>query len=391
MQKREGKEEVMIRALHLATFSGNPGDVASHNGLYNAILKGIDITYTQLELRKFYQNVNRSNRLFFDDEFIRYVNTFDLLIIGGGAFFAISTHDSMTATIFDFDFEEIRIPIIFNSLGTYEEVGDSKDSEKIKKYSAFFKYIVNQKNILVTVRNDGSLDDIKKYCEISTIKKIHTVFDCGFYADIPHYEQAAIVSNKKNVAINIAGNLQEERFKNIGSDCLKKEIADLCVRLIDEIENVNIIFVPHIFDDANIISEICAKIPDSYRRFHISVAPLLCLQENSLVNFDLYRKCDCCVVMRNHAAIVPIGMGCEIIAISTLSDFRGIIQSLGLESNNVDVNDGNLCENLFRLIYSKIYTNKNANLSELNDELLRQKNSMSNLYRTWLCEQGLLG
>lgn len=79
-----------IKALHIASFMGNVGDNANHNGLRNK-LKNIfynnNIIFDELEMREFYQSWNLRN--FNSEEFINLANKYDLIIIGGGNFFEL--------------------------------------------------------------------------------------------------------------------------------------------------------------------------------------------------------------------------------------------------------------------------------------------------------------
>lgn len=75
-----------MKALHLASFNGNIGDIANHRGFYNMFCKYVDkkVEFVPLEMREFYRSWNIRK---YDEEFINYINTFDVFIIGGGSFF----------------------------------------------------------------------------------------------------------------------------------------------------------------------------------------------------------------------------------------------------------------------------------------------------------------
>ena len=75
-----------LRVLHLASFAGNIGDLANHAGARRMLAErlGFALKFTDLEIREFYWK-QRS----FDDAFVAYANSFDLLIIGGGNYFEL--------------------------------------------------------------------------------------------------------------------------------------------------------------------------------------------------------------------------------------------------------------------------------------------------------------
>jgi hypothetical protein len=72
-----------LRVLHLASFAGNIGDLANHAGGRRMLAErlGFVLEFTDLEIREFYWK-QRS----FDDAFVDYANSFDLLIIGSITF-----------------------------------------------------------------------------------------------------------------------------------------------------------------------------------------------------------------------------------------------------------------------------------------------------------------
>lgn len=110
--------------MHIASFSGNIGDVINHNGFYTACNIKLD-DVVQLEMRRFYRN---ANDLAFDDELAAYINTFDRLIIGGGAYFDIRYAESATGTTLDMknDFiAKINIPVLVNAMGVDVDWGDT--------------------------------------------------------------------------------------------------------------------------------------------------------------------------------------------------------------------------------------------------------------------------
>ena len=75
-----------IRILQLASFSGNIGDNISHIGFKNLLNQlHLDLDITRLEIRKFYNNYNLSDKRFFNQELISEINSYDGCIIGGGA------------------------------------------------------------------------------------------------------------------------------------------------------------------------------------------------------------------------------------------------------------------------------------------------------------------
>ena len=88
-----------MKIIHLASFLGNIGDNASHIGLKKVLdsLVG-DYVKEEVEIRRFYANYNKSDSLRFDDDFLKYLQNFDLWLIGGGGYLDNQIKDSATGT-----------------------------------------------------------------------------------------------------------------------------------------------------------------------------------------------------------------------------------------------------------------------------------------------------
>lgn len=373
-----------IKVLHLASFSGNIGDIASHSGLYDLLPQKENISIIQMEIRSFYQNVKENE---FDEAFCNYVNQFNLLIVGGGGFLAINCEKSKTATTFDIEekmFDKIKIPVIFNSIGISEYVPASISMRQ--RFKKFMEYLLTKDNVLITTRNDGGIDILRGYCNQEKLKKIIPIYDCGFFAQVPDYFQPNIIKEKINVAINVAGDMLETRLsESLGLSWFISEIAKMLEKILDENDNVNIIFVPHILKDLELISQIVCHIPEKYKRNRVSTALCSCFGESALINFDLYRKCRCIIAMRNHAAIVPFGMGCNVVGLSTLNDFKNFFVTIGMRDNLVEIREKNCFEKLLKKI--DFYINQNTDVRYqvmIKNEIELQRQKIVGIYKKYL-------
>ena len=77
---------IIKKVAHIASFKGNIGDILNHEGFYYSfddILSNAIID--KFEIRRFY--LNASDRLYFDSSFAKKLNSYDLIILGGGGFF----------------------------------------------------------------------------------------------------------------------------------------------------------------------------------------------------------------------------------------------------------------------------------------------------------------
>ena len=106
----------MINILHIASFTGNIGDNINHIGFRPWLEKliGLEVLWTSLEIRKFYWNQTN-----WDQSFVDYANSFDLVVIGGGNYFELWVDKSPTGTSIEIEpflFEKIKTPVFFNAL-----------------------------------------------------------------------------------------------------------------------------------------------------------------------------------------------------------------------------------------------------------------------------------
>ena len=111
-----------MKIIHLASFLGNIGDNASHIGLKKVLdsLVG-DYVKEEVEIRRFYANYNKSDSLRFDDDFLKYLQNFDLWLIGGGGYLDNQIKDSATGTTLDMSksfIDKLDIPTIILSSGS---------------------------------------------------------------------------------------------------------------------------------------------------------------------------------------------------------------------------------------------------------------------------------
>src|SRR5699024_7456701 len=108
-----------IKVLHIASFNGNIGDNANHNGLRKNLERYLNrnFNFTEIEMREFYQSWNL--RDFNTETFIELCNKNELVIIGGGNFFELKWDYSYTGTTINLSndtLEKINTPILFFGL-----------------------------------------------------------------------------------------------------------------------------------------------------------------------------------------------------------------------------------------------------------------------------------
>lgn len=326
-----------MRVLHMASFNGNIGDHANHNGFRQEMRKYIDskIEFVNLEIREFYKSWGLRK---FDDELVNFINEFDLFVLGGGNFFDIRWEYSVTGTTIDMSVEQLRkikCPILINGIGIDDNFGHAS-KENLDKFGIFFSELIDNPKCFFTTRNDGSKEIAQKYYG-NIADKILQIPDGGFFVKPKQFYHVEIPNNRITVAINLAGDLENIRFSQDGKDgrLTKNEFLDEFAEFINQTLETNsllsFIFVPHIPSDLREIQKVLQKVKDCYIRTRITVAPYL---NGDITNadyiFDLYKSVDLVIGMRYHANVCPIGVKTPTISIVNLEKHRLLYKDIGM-------------------------------------------------------------
>ncbi|WP_122893849.1 polysaccharide pyruvyl transferase family protein [Arcobacter peruensis] len=347
-----------IRVLQLASFEGNIGDNANMSGTRKKLsqnLKNYDLEFTNLEIREFYWK-----KRFFDDDFVSYVNEFDLFLVGGGNYFELWVENSSTGTSIDISVEKLKAintPTVFYALGCDEGQGIGKGC--LDKFRAFLDYVLsNKEQFLVSVRNDGSFNTIKKNLGEEYSNRIHRVADGGFFVDIKDTSHPEIELENRNIGINIAGDMLDGRYSNISYEEFTKKFSNMLKNIMDKDEKVNLVLFPHIYKDIATISDFVHSFPDDFARKRITVSPYLHGEKSSEYIFDLYSKCDLILGNRFHSNVCAIGLGVPSIGIVNYPQVKYLYEELSLKENFVDINNNDNFEKKFTELIEYSLNNK---------------------------------
>lgn len=327
--------------LHIASFNGNIGDNANHNGLrkkLNEIFKG-NISFDNIEMREFYKswNVREFNSL----SFINLCNSYDLVIIGGGNFFELKWDYSETGTtvnLSDSTLKKIHTPILFFGLGC--DIAKGASSESIQKFDNFLNNITNSDQFLVTVRNDGSYKTIEGLYGEKYKNKVLRVPDGAFFFEADNVEFSLENNNRKNIGINVACDMKLTRFnKEISYDNYVNDFADFLNIFLHEHEEFDLIFFPHIYSDLEAISDVLNQINDQFRRYRISVAPYLTGLGSDKYIFGLYKKCSVILGMRFHSNVCAVAQNIPTVALGSYKKINDLHEEIGLLERVVNINE----------------------------------------------------
>lgn len=381
------KNKKKLKILHLASFLGNIGDYANHQGFYKQFAKFFDAKFTQLEIRKFYKN---RNEMKFDDSFVELVNKYDLLILGGGGFFDLSWEYSNTGTTIDFSetiMNSIKIPVLVNAMGYHEyEIVDSKNVDKFK---IFLESIKKRKNWFLSVRNDGSYERlVKRYGSMA--KSIIKVPDSGFL----YKPQAFSKLNLREkgitwIGFNITNDLFNKKFnKSLDTETFNFLMGNFLNKLLGENLNYKILLFPHAHQDINTISKILNNVEDKYKREKITVATFITNDSSIDYVFDLYNICSCVVGMRFHTSVCSIGMNIPVIGLAGHAQISGLYNDLKMSDRCIKLDSKHFLNELEVLIKKSIIEKKQLQnrYRKVNSEIMAESNLYIKKIEKWLLE-----
>ena len=347
-----------VKILHVASYTGNIGDNASHIGLTNILhrILGDGFEIERLEIRRFYKSYSLPDKLNFDKDFVEYANKKDLLIVGGGGFFDYWVPNSRTGTTIDISEEalsKLSVPSLFVSVGSMPH--QLVPEGNIEKYHRFLQQLSNKKNVRVAVRNDGSKQEINRLFAGEFDGWLNEILDNAFFYE-PNPSVSCLVSPKPYIAVNTTLDQLSMHNKIIGKidyESFKKEFVSLLQRIIDQTD-YNIVFVPHIFKDLQAFSEILQGINDFYIRSRVIVAPYVQSDYGCDLLMSVYNNASAVVGMRFHANVCPVAMGKKVIGLAALDRIIHMYNSIG-KGDDVILANGTFSNDVFEKVETPMF------------------------------------
>lgn len=353
---------IMKKILHIASFTGNIGDNANHLGFEYALKKvhSQKLNFTRIEIRRMYENYNYDDKLSFDDEFIEIINSFDLLVIGGGNFFELWLERSATGTTINLSetqLQKIKIPILFNALGVDSYKGYSENT--LSKFKEFISYCTNRRNTYLSIRNDGSYNQLINLFGEEFANSFKRVADYGFFVNFIDFpNRTDLVGANKSIGININKDMIEHRFpvglENISYQEYLSILSKFLVEKLDE--NFDLIFIPHIYSDLAAISEFISKLGPKYSRIpNIKVAPLLMGDNGIRKALSIYNNCEFILGMRFHTNVCCLSLNKPIIPLATYKKIQDLYSEIDLKESIARANS-KLFESDLKIISKSIFS-----------------------------------
>lgn len=364
-----------IKVLHIASFTGNIGDNASHNGLYRLLKTKIkkQFSITKLEIRKAYINYTLDDKWKWDQKLINTINDHDLTIVGGGNFFAPWIEQSHTGTTIDIPLQlinNIKKPLIFHGVG-FDPYTNGYSKNTLDRFIKFIQKLSTNQNILIAVRNDGSSNHLKKLVPTTICNSIDTVPDSGFFIKITQ-EPLKELLNFPYIAINLAKDMIDKRFN---STLTYQQYLDELKIWIFEIKkqhcNFKFVLVPHIYSDIEAINDFIKLLPDMFIRENIIISPHI-QGEQSENLFSIYKYAQLTIGNRFHTNVCSIGLNTPSIALVTYNKLYDLYHELNLDDRIIVANKNKFSKELIKLTLSTLKNKYNIKN--------RYKNIVESLY-----------
>ena len=319
-----------INIGHLASFHGNIGDQLNHLSFRPWLQTQIrsSLNWNEFEIRDCYRKKKS-----FNPDFINFAISKDLIVIGGGNFFELWPENSINGTSIDLSIQEIQDigkPIFFNSLGVDAGQGLSKRAEV--NFKAFFEAIANDPKCFVSVRNDGSLEQLE-VLNIDT-ENVSVLPDAAFFYPNEIYRS----DNSITIGINIADDMTTLRYRDSNGETFLRSLANVIESLYQSNDQINYVFFPHIYSDIAFISRLLKLLSDQIVRKNISVEKYSTKIDDAKSLALAYSKCDLVLAMRFHANVLPLGMGVPTIGLNTYPQIYKLYDEIELQEQCISPN-----------------------------------------------------
>lgn len=334
-----------LDVLHIASFTGNVGDNANHNGTRKTLAENTpyNYCYTENEIRRYYQNYDKGDKLSFGEEFVDQANNHDLVIIGSGNFFELWIEESETGTTIDIAterIEEISTPLIFYGLGCDPYKGIPGNNAE--KFEQFIDFTLTQDHCLVSVRNDGSISHIREHFGSTYADQVRKVPDGGFFTQVDRTDHPELNDDGPTLAVNVAKDMADLRFPNNNRyphsyNSFISEFGEYINEVLASHPNLTIVFMPHIYSDIDAIADVLAEVENMNRRSRVTTAPYLNGEGSERYIFDIYRQADLAIGMRFHTNVCSIGQYTPTIGLVSYPKVKDLYKELGISDRTVDL------------------------------------------------------
>ncbi len=332
-----------LKILQVASFEGNVGDNANHNGTRRKLAEVFEnyaLEFTDLEIREFFWK-----QRYYDDSFAELVNSHDLTLFGGGNFFELWVDHSCNGTSVDIPVDllkKIDKPMVFYALGMDPGMGASE--QNVTKFKRWLDYVLSKPGqFKIALRNDGALQTAYEYLGESYAKHMQTIPDGGFFTSVKSGPFPEVPEGKKLIGVNIAGDMLDVRFpqelpEHISETQFLDEFAELVNTLLDEDENLHFVFFCHIYKDYYMLSQLFKRLKDWHLRRRVTTTPYLHGPGAEERIFGVYKHCNLVMGNRFHTNVCAMGLHVPTIGFVNYPQIEKLYTEVQMTERTVRVN-----------------------------------------------------
>ncbi len=343
---------MLLSVQHVASFHGNVGDNASHNGLYASFFEatGYRLKPKEVEIRRGYQSYAGPDPLDWIGEVIGNQSDYELTLVGGGNFFTPRIDHSPSGTTIGLGADQIRgvsRPLVFHGIGFDPYQGTT--ARNLARFLEFLEQSAANPHVAVYFRNDGSRENLRSCYGDAVAERARVVPDPGFFVDVGDVAPGGGLGFERYLAVNVAKDMLEMRFDSInGYRDFLGGMAEFLEKICTQKE-LALVLVPHIWSDVEAAGDLLGVMRDRFRRTRVALAPLLTGPESEKCVFGIYRDAEVVIGNRFHTNVCSIGLGVPTVGIASYRKLTDLYQELGLSDRCVSTSSDNLWESLWDL------------------------------------------
>lgn len=376
-----------VHVFHLASFSGNTGDGAMHDGAYRARSEDFSfpLGYERAEIRDYIQWGLRR----FDDAFVDEVNRHDVLFVGGVSLFQLWRTDSLSGTYFDLPgeaFSGIHRPIVFYGVGSDATRGIRP--ETVDRIRRWLDRVLETDRVAFSLRNDGSKALLTQVLGPAYTGRMDVIPDGALFAEPPSVDGPPGWGDAPYVVIQLAGDMPDVRYGK-RPDVFAAAVAKEIERLMAGHPDFRCLLLPNVHSDVKLAAQCVEALDDRLRRTRVAVGSCDTGPEGWKSAYGLHRNAQAVFAMRFHANVVSVGLGVPVTGLSSHHKVAGFYREMGLEDRCTVMEPGNLeaaVEAAFRQLNSDLDPAAAARVCERQRQARNAERQKLKVFHSGLCE-----
>lgn len=276
----------------------------------------------------------------FDRKFVSLINDHsDGMIVGGAVaingreFYA---HAGMRFNLPRELWSDIRRPLVFYGLSYRHWAGQIYHHADKLRWT--LDYILKQPHMLLGLRNDGTKEWLKATFGIAS-DRLHVIPDPAVFLPVDEHERYhELAEDRRNVILAFNDEDSEHRY---GTAQRRLAVVQGMARAVErmlEKWDVNVILVPHYFDDCRMLADFvdCCRPSLAHQRM---IATGLARISGSRHFYGRYKRADLVISMRVHSMSPSIGLGVPMVPLVTQDRMTDFLKDTDLSDLMVDAFD----------------------------------------------------